>query len=147
LYDHPTNVFVAGFIGSPAMNFFKATLQQEDGKLIVDAGAFHVQVPDAKVESYRPFVGKQVVFGIRPDDIHDPAFAPPGISPAPVDAQVDVTELMGNEIFMHLLMGDSTAVGRIDPRSKLNVGQKVQLAFNMDNMHLFNAETEQAIRS
>jgi multiple sugar transport system ATP-binding protein len=143
LYDHPTNVFVAGFIGSPAMNFFKATLQQEDGKLIVDAGAFNVQVPDAKAESYRPFVGKQVVFGIRPDDIHDPAFAPPGISPAPVEAQVDVTELMGNEIFMYLVMGDFSAVGRFDPRSSLKVGDKGQVVFNLDNMHLFEPEGEQ----
>jgi multiple sugar transport system ATP-binding protein len=143
LYDHPSNVFVAGFIGSPAMNFFNARLDRADGGLVIDAEAFQVPIPDEKVDLYGPHAGKQVVFGIRPDDIHDPLFAPPGIHAAPVEAQVDVTELMGNEIFMHLMMGEFVSVARIDPRSQLRVGDKAQLVFNMDNMHLFEPEGEQ----
>ena len=143
LYDHPSNVFVAGFIGSPAMNFFTANLDRADGGLVIDAGVFQVPIPDNKVETYGPHAGKSVIFGIRPDDIHDPLFAPPGIHDAPVEAQVDVTELMGNEIFMHLMMGELLSVARIDPRSQLRVGDKAQLVFNMDNMHLFEPEGEQ----
>jgi multiple sugar transport system ATP-binding protein len=143
LYDHPSNVFVAGFIGSPAMNFFNARLERADGELMVDAGAFRIPIPENQVETYAPHAGKQVVFGIRPDDIHDPLFAPPGIHAAPVEVQVDVTELMGNEIFMHLMLGEFAAVGRIDPRTQLRVGDKAQLVFNMDNMHLFSPEGEQ----
>jgi len=63
-----------------------------------------------------------------------------------IEAQVDVTELMGNEIFLHMLSGDNSFVARIDPRSKMNVGEKAQIAIDMDNFHLFDAETEEAIR-
>jgi multiple sugar transport system ATP-binding protein len=147
LYDFPSNVFVAGFIGSPAMNFFNARLERADGNLIVDTDAFQVRVPGAKVEQYAPYTGKQVIFGIRPDDIHDPAFIPADISSATVEAKVDVTELMGNEIFIYLVVGDNSFVGRIDPRTKLRIGDQAQLVFNMDNMHLFETDGEQkAIR-
>jgi len=147
LYDRPSNIFVAGFIGSPAMNFFDARLDRSDGALIVDANAFKIPVPESRVKVFEPHIGNQVIFGIRPDDIHDPAFTPPGIQAAPVEANVDVTELMGNEIFMHLEMGESSAVGRIDPRTKLRVGDRAQLVFNVENMHLFEPTGDQkAIR-
>jgi multiple sugar transport system ATP-binding protein len=84
-----------------------------------------------------------VIFGIRPDDIHDPAYTPPGIQTTPVEAMVDVTELMGNEIYMHLALGEYSAVGRIDPRTKLRVGDRANLVFNVDNMHLFESTGEQ----
>ena len=140
LYDHPSNVFVAGFIGSPAMNFFPSRLDRMDGTLIVDADAFQVRVPESKVETFQSHVGKQVIFGLRPDDIHDPSFTPPDILAAPVEVEVDVIELLGNEILMSLVIGESTAIGRIDPRTKLHVGDHAQLVFNMDNMHLFETE-------
>jgi multiple sugar transport system ATP-binding protein len=143
LYDHPTNVFVAGFIGSPAMNFFNATVAKADSALVVDAEAFQVPIPPSKVETYAPYDGKKVIFGIRPDDVHDPQFTPMDITPAPLEAKVDVTELMGNEVFMHLMAGDSTFVGRIDPRTSLAVGDRAQVVFNMDNMHLFETEGDQ----
>jgi multiple sugar transport system ATP-binding protein len=137
LYDYPANVFVAGFIGSPSMNFFDSKLERSDGKLIIDAGSFTVPVPENKREHFQGNVGENLIFGIRPDDIHDPNYAPPSIQAAPVEITVDVTELMGNEIFVYMLSGDSTFVGRLDPRSKVNIGDKVQVIFNMDNMHLF----------
>ena len=137
LYDRPANVFVAGFIGSPAMNFFEANVVKSDGRLMVDAGTFNVPVPGSKTSAYEGYAGKPVIFGIRPDDIHDPKFAPPSIEAAPVEIKVDVTELMGNEIFAYLLSGDNSFVGRIDPRTSLKVGQSGQVVFNMDNMHLF----------
>ncbi len=147
LYDTPANVFVAGFIGSPAMNFFNAKLDRADGSLVVDAGAFQVSVPESKTDRFMNYAGKQVILGIRPDDIHDPAFAPPGITTAPVEAKVDVTELMGNEIFMYLVSGEYSYVGRIDPRTQLRIGDTSTVVFNVDNMHLFETEGDQkAIR-
>jgi multiple sugar transport system ATP-binding protein len=146
LYDKPDNMFVAGFIGAPAMNFFKAKLQKQDGKLIVDAGSFTVPVPPDRNKAFDNSVGKSVVFGIRPEDIYNPAFVPPGIHAAPVDVKVDVTELMGNEIFLYLVTGENQIVARVDPRTDFKIGDKTQVAFNMDKCHLFDPETELAIR-
>lgn len=146
LYDLPDNLFVAGFIGSPAMNFFPASIEKEDGKLYVNGEAFHVTIPEDKVSTFEPYVGKRVVFGLRPEDIHNPEFAPPNIDAQPVEAKVDVTELMGNEIFVYLNSGDHSYVARVDPRTRVHMGDEVQMVFNMDNMHIFDRDTEQAIR-
>jgi multiple sugar transport system ATP-binding protein len=146
LYDKPNNVFVAGFIGSPAMNFFDAKLTQSDGKFVIDADSFRVEIPENRAALYRQHAGKQVVFGIRPEDIHDPHFAPPGIHQAPIEAAVEVTELMGNEVFLYLRNGEKNFVGRVDPRTQARIGHKLQVSLNMDNMHLFDKQTEQAIR-
>jgi multiple sugar transport system ATP-binding protein len=83
---------------------------------------------------------------MRPEDIHNPDFAAPGIIARPVDANIEVVELMGNEIFVHMKSGEHTFVARVDPRSRYHMGQDAQLTFNMANMHLFDAETEKAIR-
>ena len=146
LYDHPDNLFVAGFIGSPAMNFFPGTLQQSDGKLVVDAEAFVLEIPEDRTSVYQDHVGKPIIFGIRPEDIINPEFAPRGIIAQPVETQVDITELMGNEIFLFLKSGKHDFVARVDPRTKTTIGQQMQLVFNMDNMHIFDRETELSIR-
>ena len=146
LYDLPHNVFVAGFIGAPSMNFFDATLTGSDGKVFVDAGYFRFELPEEKANMYRSFAGKQIIFGIRPEDIHDPTWSPPGISRAMVSGQVDVTELMGNEVIVHVQVGDSILLSRVDPRTDFRVGNKVSVAMNMDNIHVFDRETEVAIR-
>jgi multiple sugar transport system ATP-binding protein len=146
LYDLPDNLFVAGFIGSPAMNFFPAKLTKDDGKLIVDGESFAVEVPADRTDAFMSHVDKNVIFGIRPEDIHNPEFAPPGITAHPVDAKVDVTELMGNEIFVYLRSGEHTYIARVDPRTRVHMGDDMQVVFNMDNMHIFDQETEDAIR-
>lgn len=146
LYDTPNDLFVAGFIGSPAMNFFPAKLRKDNGKLHVETGDFSVTIPEKNAKPFQPYAGKNVVFGIRPEDIHDPQFKPANVITENIEAQVDVTELMGNEIFLHMVSGETNFVARIDPRSKLKVGEKIQVAIDMDNFHLFDAETEAAIR-
>jgi multiple sugar transport system ATP-binding protein len=146
LYSFPNNLFVAGFIGSPAMNFFPAKIAKQDGKLFVDGRSFNVEIPTDKVNTYTPYVDKEIIFGIRPDDIHNPDFTPPGIVAQSVDAKIDVTELMGNEIFVYLKNGDHNFVARVDPRSRYTIGDDVRVVFNMANMHIFDRETEMAIR-
>ncbi len=145
LYDHPGNVFVAGFIGSPSMNFFDATLVEQDGKLFVDSGTFKVQVPEKRRSTYLPHKGQKVIFGIRPEDIYAAEYAAPGIAPAKVTAEVDVTELMGNEIFLYLLSGKKQFIARVDPRTRTHAGEMIDVLFNMDNMHLFDPQSEKTL--
>ena len=146
LYDMPDNKFVAGFIGSPAMNFFNAKIEKSNGNLVVDTGSFHVSIPKEKTKVYDGYVGKPITLGIRPEDIHDPAFLPPDIIPSKVSAKVGVTELMGNEIFAYLENGPHSFVARLDPRSGFRFGNDVGVDFNMGNFHIFDNETDQAIR-
>ena len=146
LYNRPANLFVAGFIGSPAMNFFDVTLASENGDLYVDGGTFRVKVPESRLQVFLPYKGQRVTFGIRPDDIHDPHFTPPNIVPGKIKAEVDVTELMGNEVFVHLLTGERSFTGRFDPRTGARVGDTIETVVNMDNMHAFDPQTEKAIR-
>ncbi len=147
LYDHPTNVFVAGFIGSPSMNFFdNSTLVEKDGRMVVDTGSFQVEIPKERYDLYRKHVGKRVIFGIRPENIGHADFMPPGIIPANVDANVDVVEEMGHEKILYLEEGGKNFLARIDPRATVTVGQRVNVVFNMAVMHLFDAETEQALQ-
>ncbi len=146
LYDRPNNLFVAGFIGSPAMNFFNAELVQEDEDILIKTDAFAVKVPEDRRPALKDHLGKPVVFGLRPEDIHDPNFAPPRIIAQNVEANVDLTELMGNEIFLFLKSGESEYVARVDPRTSYKMGDQVTMSFNMENMHVFDKETEQVIR-
>jgi multiple sugar transport system ATP-binding protein len=146
LYDFPANKFVAGFIGSPSMNFFPGKLVQEGGGLAFDAGSFTIGIPSGKAGPYGGFAGKDVVLGIRPEDVHDPSFLPGGIVESKLKAKVDVIEMMGNETFTYFSSGAHEFIGRIDPRSTFRYGDDVEVSFNMDNMHLFNSETEEAIR-
>ncbi len=150
LYDKPTNLFVAGFIGSPAMNFFNARLVKSGSDLIIDAGEVKVKIPAEKKKLYEPLENKGIIFGIRPEDVHNPEFLPPGIHIAKVKAKVDVTELMGNEIFLYLVSGKHNYVARVDPRTQFQVGDNVEVAFNMDNIHIFdpskNKENPAAVR-
>jgi multiple sugar transport system ATP-binding protein len=142
LYDKPSNLFVAGFIGSPAMNFFPAQLRKDGSTLYVDTGDFSVRVPEDRNSIYAPYAGKEVIFGMRPEDIHNPQFAPPGIHAEPVETKVDVTELMGNEIFLYLLSGKNNFVARVDPRTRFQISEQVQVVFNMDNFHLFDPSAD-----
>ncbi|MEO8396183.1 MAG: ATP-binding cassette domain-containing protein, partial [Chloroflexota bacterium] len=141
LYHNPRNLFVAGFIGSPSMNFFDATLKQGDGNLIIDTGGFQVNVPAAKAEPFKEAIGKRVIFGIRPEDIHDVEYQPSGITPSIVEANVDVVEQMGNEINLYLEDAGKTFIARTDPRTRARIGNRIGMAFNVDNLHLFDTDT------
>jgi multiple sugar transport system ATP-binding protein len=146
LYDKPVNIFVAGFIGSPAMNLFDATLVGTKEDMYVDTGSFRVKVPAGRLPALAPYLGKEVTFGIRPENMHDPDFTPPGIMPVRVPAKVDVTELMGNEVFLYLVTGKSSYIARVDPRTHARLGMDVEVVFDMDHVHIFDRETEKAIR-
>jgi multiple sugar transport system ATP-binding protein len=147
LYSEPANAFVAGFIGSPSMNFFDATLVGEEGKLYVDTGDFRVEVPvNGSRAAYEEYVGKEVTFGVRPEHVHAPEYAPPNIIPAPVQANTEVVELLGHEIHLFLNSGRHSFVATVDPRMAVATGNTVDLVFDMSSMHLFDKKTNLAIR-
>jgi len=142
LYHNPRNLFVAGFIGSPSMNFFDATLRQEDGNVVVDTSTFKLSVPTGHAEVFKSYLGKKVVFGIRPEDIHDADYQPPGIIPAVIEAEVDVVEQMGNEMVVYMQQRGSSFISRMDPRTRARVGQTMNVVFNLENMHLFDVDSK-----
>ena len=146
LYDHPGNVFVAGFIGSPSMNFFKGSITGTLDEMYADSGSIRLRLAQADVEQLgQESIGRDVIFGIRPEDIHHPQYKPAGVKEQLVDASVDVTELMGNEIFVYLQAGDQSFIARVDPRADLRTGDSVKMAFNADKIHVFDPTTEKCI--
>jgi multiple sugar transport system ATP-binding protein len=148
LYDKPANKFVAGFIGSPAMNFFEnARLDRANGGLVVHVpDLFTLPVPPHKARDLDDTIGKQVVFGIRPEDIHDAQYVPPGVSrDACIRANVSVTERMGSEVYVYIEEQGKEFIGRFDPRSGAHTGESLDVVFDMDQIHLFDAETDRAL--
>jgi len=146
LYDYPDNLFVAGFIGSPAMNFMDAKLVERDGKVAADCQDFILDAPEDKAKVYRQHLGQDVILGIRPEDTHDAEYCPAGISKSLVEARVDVTELLGREVVVHLMSEGIQFQGIFDPRTKARVGNTIAVAFNMNRMQVFDKQTELAIR-
>jgi multiple sugar transport system ATP-binding protein len=124
------------------MNFFNGKMIRQGDDLFVDLKNFSVKVPKKKQQVYQQLVDQEVIFGIRPEDIHNPQYAPPSIIAEPVDVHVDVTELMGNEIFLYLISGDHNFVARVDPRTRVEMGDEMSVAFNMENMHIFNPQAD-----
>jgi len=145
LYERPANLFVAGFIGSPAMNFLEAKLVRQDGKLLVDADVFRAEVPAALAPKLADSVGKPIIFGIRPEDIHDRAFHAEGAGGAVVPAMVDVHEPLGSDIILYLTAGAHSLVARVDARSQARMGQSTEVVVDTAKMRLFNAETHDAV--
>jgi multiple sugar transport system ATP-binding protein len=149
LYERPENIFVAGFIGSPAMNFFQATPIQEKGGVYLESPIFQLPVPAKKAIALIPHIGEKIIFGIRPEDIFPAEFLPSGRdASANLTAKVDVTEMLGNELFMYLVVGpeSQTFLARVDPRTNVNPGENVEIIFNMENMHAFNPKTGKVLR-
>jgi len=145
LYERPRNIFVAGFIGSPAMNFFDASVNGSGGGMELETKQFTVPFPDKRKKELAPYIGKTVVLGIRPENIHDREFQPGGLRAGYVKATVDVTEMMGNEAILYLLVDDKQFLARVDPRTRARPGQPLELALDLDAMHAFDGETQLAI--
>ena len=143
VYDNPANVFVASFIGSPAMNFFDVTVSSEEDGIFLDGSAFQIQVPPDKADRLAPLRGERIIFGIRPENIHDRNYAPPGILASMVHARVEVTELMGNEIFLHLVNGVESFLARVDPRSEARPGHDMEMTMDLSKIYFFHPLTEQ----
>lgn len=145
LYNNPLNMFVAGFIGSPTMNFIKGSLVEENGTTRFRTTGLDVTVPAGKAQVLKEkgYLGKEVILGVRPEDIHEePVFLE--ASPNTVfTASIEVTENMGHEMFLYLTgIGTETVIARVDGRSNSREGQNVKLAIDMNKVHVFDTESE-----
>ena len=150
LYEKPCNQFVAGFIGSPEMNFIDAkVIKDGDGADLEFAGTDGVKVklPDAKARQILDagYDGKTIVFGIRPEDIHDEEMFINQSTQTSFDATIRVYELLGAEVFLYFPVGDVQFTARVNPRTTARVGDKVKFALDLAKMHAFDKETGKAI--
>jgi multiple sugar transport system ATP-binding protein len=145
VYDEPENVFVGGFIGSPSMNFFSGKLTDDD---LFDLGNVKVKVPEDKLKLLKnqDYTGKDLILGIRPEDIHDDTDFLEANPQTTVTATIEVAELMGAESYLYSKIDEQDFVARVDSRTDVSGGKKVNLAFNMANAHFFDADTEERIR-
>ncbi|WMT41128.1 ABC transporter ATP-binding protein [Paenibacillus sp. D2_2] len=148
LYNQPNNIFVAGFIGSPTMNFVNGTLSEEGGEIRFKTSNLNVVVPQGKatVLKDKGYVGKEVIMGIRPEDIHEePVFLEASPHTA-LSADVYLTENLGHEMQLYLNgVGTSSLIARVDGRSNTREGDKVKLAIDMNKIHIFDKETEKNV--
>jgi multiple sugar transport system ATP-binding protein len=144
LYNNPDNLFVAGFIGSPQMNFINAKIVKNGAEVSASFGEYNIKLPESKVKPLIDggYVGKEIVMGIRPEDIHDEASFI-SISPeSVVNAEVEVTELLGATTNLFLLIGGQPVTATVNSRSQAKIGDTVRVALDMNKVHLFDKSTE-----
>jgi multiple sugar transport system ATP-binding protein len=143
LYGKPANRFVAGFIGSPAMNFADVTVGERGGALWADSAGLRIRVPAALADALRRHAGERVTLGVRPEDLHP---VTGGDSPDyAFDAVVDVVEPLGSEILLDIKAGPNAMVARVDPSVRVKVHEKIRLALDPERLHFFDVKTEAAI--
>jgi multiple sugar transport system ATP-binding protein len=147
LYNEPVNQFVAGFIGSPSMNFINGTISANGNGngLVFDEGTIKISLPERYTEKLDNYRGKEIVFGIRPEDIHDPDTIGRDVETVEIEAKVEVVEPMGNEVFLNLTSGKSTFVARVDPLNMPKVEQIVKLAVEVDKAHFFDVDNQSSL--
>ncbi|NLU11307.1 MAG: sn-glycerol-3-phosphate ABC transporter ATP-binding protein UgpC [Tepidanaerobacter acetatoxydans] len=148
IYDYPVNTFVAGFIGSPQMNFIDAKLSKENDKVYVSLNDVKLLIPEGVVKKIDPsYLDKEIILGIRPEDIHDEAAFLDYFPEYCLNAKVDVIELLGSETFLYLTVQGNSLTARVDPRSNARVGDTIKIGFDMNKLHLFDKITKNRILS
>ncbi len=145
IYDHPNNKFVAGFIGSPPMNFMSGRIIKKDSRLYFDEGRVKVKLVEDMHERMLSYVARDVIFGIRSEDIYDKLF----VSEAPpeniVTVNCEVVEPMGSEVYLYLNTGKHTFIARVGAHDRPQVNQNMDLVFDMSKVHFFDKDTEETI--
>ena len=143
LYNNPVNRFVAGFIGSPPMNIMKVAVKEEGGRLVIDEGAFKVGLTGKSADVLRPYVGKEVFFGIRPEDL---IYKEQAVAENNIKAKVEVVEPLGAEIHVFVSTPNHPSItARAAPRYEFHVGDAANFTPDVNKMHFFDMETEQAL--
>ncbi|MGH7318036.1 MAG: ABC transporter ATP-binding protein [Candidatus Rokuibacteriota bacterium] len=143
IYSKPRNKFVAGFIGSPAMNFVDCAVVGSDGDLAVESPGLRIAVPASQKTALERYRGKTVALGVRPEDIREAM--PEDPKSQRVDALVEVVEPLGNEILLNLKVGQHAVVARVPPTSRVRLHEQIALTLNANRLHFFDTQTEQAI--
>lgn len=145
MYEHPANKYVAGFIGTPSMNFMTVLLEAKDNDLLIKGQGFEIEIPERLAGRLKPFAGRECTLGLRPEDIYDPKFAREGEFMAPIAAKVEVYEPMGSEVSLHILLGGESLVALVDAHTEAKVGDVASLAIDTRKLHLFDLKTEKAL--
>jgi len=145
IYDHPTNKFVAGFIGSPPMNFMSGKIIKKNGRIYFDEGKIQVKLVEDMHKAVNPYMDKEVIFGIRSEDMYDKLF----VSEAPpeniVRANCEVYEPMGSEVYLYLNTGRHSFIARVGAHDRPRVNEDMDLVFDMSKVHFFDKDTEKTI--
>jgi multiple sugar transport system ATP-binding protein len=145
IYDNPVNRFVAGFIGSPPMNFVKGVIARKEGKFFFHEGAFQVKIIDAMMPTLESHVNREAIFGIRPEDIYDKLFVSSAPPENTITATCEVVEPMGSEVYLHLNTGKNTLIAKVGGHDRPQVNQDMELVFDMSKVHFFDKDTDNAI--
>ena len=146
LYNEPGNLFVAGFIGSPQMNFLDATVDQQGQDVYLRVADSKIKLPAAKAKKVIDggYAGKTVIMGIRPEDLYDEEERIAS-SEAVIEAKIEVYELLGAEVYLYFTFAGSNMTARVNPRTEARNGDIVKFALDVDKIHIFNKETELTI--
>jgi len=145
LYEKPVNKFVAGFMGTPAMNFMEGTLNKKRTGVYFNEENFEVRIPDNMVSKVEGHVGREVVLGIRPEDIHDKMAASNASPDNTVNATVEVIEPLGAEGLLYLTTGKSPFIAKVSNYDQIEINQDIELVFNVQKAHVFDRETEKCL--
>jgi multiple sugar transport system ATP-binding protein len=179
LYEHPDNLFVAGFIGSPAMNLVEATLEERDGKVVTTFAGFTLVVPDEMLQArpaLRVHTGRTLVLGIRPEDMEDASLVPDAPDDRRIRSKVELREALGSDVVVHFTIaappaitedtkelaadvgrealeaveqrgkgGESNVLARLNPRTRVQTGDEVELVVDTNRLHFFDPDTGTAI--
>ena len=141
VYENPANLFVAGFIGSPAMNFFKTRLVDANGTLAVRGENFELRVPDHLQKRFSAAKGRDVIFGIRPEHVYDQELKGAFSGGEKLKCFIEVVEPIGSEVILLAKCGSEPVTARVDPATRLKSQTTAELIWDLNSMHLFDAET------
>ena len=147
LYDNPLNKFVAGFIGSPPMNFINGVIRRIDGKFFFDEGSLRVKIVDEMASRVSSYENKELIFGIRPEDIYDKLFAQNAPPENCVVATCEIIEPLGSEVYLHLKSPSRrhAFIAKVGGHNKPGINQDLNLVFDMSKVHFFDKNTEKTI--
>ncbi len=147
LYDNPVNIFVAGFIGTPQMNFINSSLEKKGDDLYVDFAGTAIKLPAEKASNpaLKEYIGKEIVLGLRPECIHDEPMYLSNFADSVIETFVEVTELMGAEIYLYLVVEEQNLIARVSSRSQARSGDTIKVALDTSRMHIFDKDTERCI--
>ena len=147
LYNSPVNLFVAGFIGSPQMNMIESKVIKSGSDVILQFGSNSIKLPEVKAKKLLDggYEGKEVVLGVRPEDVHDEEMFINNSPNSVVEATVKVYELLGAEVFLYFTVDQFDITARVNPRTTARPGDTIKVAIDLGKIHIFDKETEQVI--
>jgi len=144
MYENPVNMYVAGFIGTPQMNFVDGNISEDGKNAYITIGGSKIQLPENRANKVvgQGYNGKEVVIGMRPEHLHDEQMYIDSMPNAVVDAAVEVVELMGPEALVYCVIEGTNMIARVKPRTKARPGDVIKIAIDTNRLHIFDKETE-----